>query len=284
MTSAKLQPEQHAFVEHMLPGYHIVTDLSWHITDTIVLLVEQAGTQHVVKAFGPNNHHFEREHDALTTHAPALGAFTGQLRAASTTARVLVMGFLPGVLVQGSPAELESTTYEKAGALLRTFHDQAAKPSAPYEAKEVQGGLTWLAKPHRIPPAIAAAATQYLEAYEPSDGFAVPTHGDYQPRNWLIDDHGVVRMIDFGRFAWRAPESDFGFLHTRQWRTYPECEAAFFRGYGTDPRATYPERWKMHIVRFAVGAAAWGYSFGQHKMEEEGLELLTSIFAAEVRS
>lgn len=284
MPASLLQPQQHAFVTSVLPGYRIVRDLSWGITDTVVLLVEHGGQQRIVKAFGVDNHHFEREYAALTAHVAPLMDYAGQLIASCTDARTFVLTVVPGNLVMNTAAEYRPAVHEKAGALLRKFHNQATQASAQFERSELAAAFRWLHAEHRIPSATAAAVAAYLEAYEPTDGNAVPTHGDYQPRNWLIDDDGVVRAIDFGRFAWRPPESDFTFLHTRQWNACKECEAAFFRGYGTDPRTEYPERWKMYQTRFAVGAAAWGFKFGQTTLENEGLEILERMFPAALRS
>jgi hypothetical protein len=54
----------------------------------------------------------------------------------------------------------------------------------------------------------------------------VPTHGDWQPRNWLIDE-GVVRVIDFGRADLRPAAEDFVRLARQDyWRDLrPEARA-----------------------------------------------------------
>ncbi|MGW6199374.1 phosphotransferase family protein [Kribbella sp. NPDC055110] len=47
-------------------------------------------------------------------------------------------------------------------------------------------------------PAIRRTGRQLRIPREPPPATLVPTHGDWQPRNWLVDN-GTVRVIDFGR-------------------------------------------------------------------------------------
>jgi Ser/Thr protein kinase RdoA (MazF antagonist) len=68
----------------------------------------------------------------------------------------------------------------------------------------------------------------------------VPTHGDWQPRNWVVRE-GLVSAIDFGRAALRTAASDLVRLAAQPFVGRPDREAAFFEGYGTDPRE--PEVW-----------------------------------------
>lgn len=95
----------------------------------------------------------------------------------------------------------------------------------------------------------------------------VPTHGDFHPRNWLVDG-SEVRIIDFGRFAHRSASSDLLRLATQQWRVDPALEAAFFAGYGEDPRD--PELWDLELLCEAIGVAAWSYRVGDEDFEARG--------------
>jgi Ser/Thr protein kinase RdoA (MazF antagonist) len=60
----------------------------------------------------------------------------------------------------------------------------------------------------------------------------VPTHGDWHPRNWIVDDAGVVRAIDLGRADLRPAATDLLRLSSRELRGDPTLEAAFLDGYG----------------------------------------------------
>ena len=63
----------------------------------------------------------------------------------------------------------------------------------------------------------------------------VPTHGDWQPRNWLVHE-GLVSIIDFGRADLRPAWTDFSRLAAGQFLEDAALEAAFLEGYGEDPR------------------------------------------------
>lgn len=66
---------------------------------------------------------------------------------------------------------------------------------------------------------------------------AVPCHLDYSARNWLVDDDGALRVIDFagaGRDVWVC---DLRRLEFGTWATQPGLREAFFDGYGRMPTA-----------------------------------------------
>ncbi|MDG4666374.1 phosphotransferase [Mycobacterium sp. 236(2023)] len=107
--------------------------------------------------------------------------------------------------------------------------------------------------------------------YRPQPMIVVPTHGDWQPRNWL-NGSGVVRVIDFGRFAWRPAVSDFNRLAAQQWQHDPRLEEVFFAGYGPDPRT--PEIWRMAAIHAAIGTAAWAHQVGDEPFERQGHQMI----------
>lgn len=96
----------------------------------------------------------------------------------------------------------------------------------------------------------------------------MPTHGDWQNRNWLADDAGVVKVIDFGRAALRPAGEDFERLAVREFLRVPGAEQAFLRGYGEDPREA--EAWFRQRVRAAVAVAVWAFHVGDDSYEAEG--------------
>lgn len=275
----RLTDRQAQFVERWLPEPRLVEDLSWGLVDTTVLHVRTAAGGFIVKAAGQANHHIGREisaHEGYTAPLAQLGA-AARLVVSDRDANVLVTEYLVGEIVVGTPAELETETYARAGLLLKAFHSQAARTDQDFERLATDRALAWLDSAHRIAPEHVSAARNALGDYRPQPVTVVPTHGDWQPRNWLVDD-GNVKVIDFGRFEFRPAETDLCRLAAQQWRSDSQLEAAFLHGYGTDPRD--PGRWSVMMLREAIGTAAWAYQVGDESFEEQGHRMLAEALAA----
>lgn len=269
----RLSKGQAELVESWLPGLRMLNDLSWNLADTAVLEVEHGQRRYIVKAGSPSNHHIERE---IAAHQSSVHVLARQIRAprlvrADLLLNILVTEYLDGCLVEGSEAEYATATYVQAGSLLRAFHDQAARTDRDYESAATAKALAWLYGGHRIEEYVAERAAALLGAYEPEPVIVVPTHGDWQPRNWLINGT-ELRVIDFGRYELRPAASDLSRLAVQQWRAVPRLEEAFFAGYGSDPKDT--KLWNVMQLREAVSTAAWAYRVGDQKFEEQGHRML----------
>lgn len=291
LSDTDLSTEQQAALEAWLPGAELVEDLSWGLVDTVVLHVRHEGRDLTVKAYGPRNHHLERElrgHTEFT--GPLLGSGAGggrpgggraggrdrvpRLVDADLEARVLVATWLPGRLVEGDPAEWEPEAYRQAGELTARWHDQPGRVSTTWLRETRDRALRWLSMPHRIPAEQVAAVQRWAWPDEPVT--LVPTHGDLGPRNWVVDD-GVVSFIDLGRADLRPACTDLARMTARQWRGRADLEAAFLEGYGTDPR---PAWWRSLLLAEAVAAAAWAHQVGDAGFEAEGLRSVGELLAA----
>lgn len=266
--------QRHA-VETHLSEPKLREDLSWGQTDTRVLRVRVARGDVIVKAGGAGNHHVAREiaaHERAT--APLLQREAcSRLIAADGDANVLITTWVPGRLVQGTAAEGDPQTYAQAGELLRAFHGTVSRLDDRYEARVTNSALTRLDQKHRITGSLAARARHLLSAYRPRPVALVPTHGDWQPRNWLIDA-GCVRVIDFGRYDARPAATDLCRLAVQQWALRPDLEQAFLEGYGSDPRD--PELWRVELLREAVNTAVWAYQVGDEQFEQQGHRMLAA--------
>ena len=274
----RLDDRQDALVRTWLPGLRLRADMSWGPAGTAVLDVDSAVGRVVIKAGGASNHHIDREIEAFH-------GFTAPLTRTGTASRLLhhdrdakllVLAYLDGLLVQGSAAEFSPDTYVQAGRLARTLHRQAQRVDATWDREAVSKSLAWLDKPHHIPPDVATRLRSVLGAHTAGPVVVVPTHGDWQPRNWLVAD-GTVKVIDFGRFAWRPAISDFCRLAAQQWRADPRLETAFFAGYGDDPRT--PDRWRMVALHEAIGTAVWACQVGDEPFERQGHRMITEALA-----
>ena len=270
----QLDPRQAQLLTAWLPELEVVDDHSWGLVGTTVLELRSRGRRYIVKGGGDGDHHLARE---ITAHRQWLGPWTSLGRAPSLVradedARLLLATYLPGELVEGTSHEHSADAYCQAGDLLARFHGQVAVlDDGEFESRQKFETLRWLSGPHRIAPDTAALLTGVVEDWPTPPSTVVPTHGDWQPRNWIVHD-GSVGIIDFGRAALRPASTDFGRLAVQQFLAHPDLEQAFLQGYGTDPRE--PGSWARLQVREAVGTAAWAYKVGDEAFEQQGHRMI----------
>lgn len=275
---SRLRPEQRHLLARWVPDAKVVGDLSWGLVETVVLELVSNQGHLIAKAGGVADGHIARELRAhrewldpwvSTGHAPVL-IF------ADEATKILITRYLSGILVDGTDAQDDAETYRQAGSLLAGFHGQLSVVDDEWNAKFRARVERHLALPHRIDPVIVRRVLGEVSSWPGGGALVVPTHGDWQPRNWLIDD-GVVRAIDFGRADLRPPTEDFVRLARQDFARDPELEAAFIEGYGRDPR--HPAEWRRALVGEAVGTAVWAFGVGDEVFENFGHQLLTGLFA-----
>jgi thiamine kinase-like enzyme len=196
---------------------------------------------------------------ALGSGAVTQAAAPGTWTTLSAAQRELVQAWLPGAeVVHDHSWGLVGTTVlevEQDGA---RFTVKAGDDRDHHLARELRAHREWLR-----PWTTAGRAPQL-----------VPTHGDWQPRNWLVQD-GVVSVIDFGRADLRPALSDLGRLDAQDFAREPALEVAFIEGYGDDPRE--PAAWHRHRVREAIGTAAWAYAVDDEAFEAQGHRMLAEL-------
>lgn len=274
-----LPDSQLALLETWLPGAAVATDHSWGLVERHVLELVHQGERYILKAGGPNDHHMVRE---IAAHESWLRPWTELGRAPALVAsdlgqRMLLTRHLPGVLVQGTAAAADPDVFAQAGVLLRALHDQSGVVDDSWLDRQTGESLTWLAKPHRIAPDLEARLREVIASWP--TGLAttlVPTHGDWQPRNWLVHE-GVVSIIDFGRADLRPAATDLARLAAADFRRDPQLEAAFLDGYGGDPRT--PAAWARIRLREAVGTAVWAFQVGDEAFERQGHRMIADVLA-----
>lgn len=270
-----LSPRQRELLQRWLPGAVLVKDHSWGLVGTTVLEVEHEQDQLLVKAGDAHDHHIARE---LRAHALWLAPWTstchaGHLRQQDGEAKLLVREFVPGELVLGHPSADRPDTYRQAGALLAKLHCQMAAPDTEYEARENAKTLGWLDQSHLIGPEVERRLRAEIGSWPKPASVLVPTHGDWQPRNWVVN-RDVVRVIDFGRADLRPAATDFARLAVLDFRRDPRLEAAFLDGYGADPRQ--PAAWHRICVREAIGTAVWAHLVGDTAFEAHGHRMIAA--------
>lgn len=275
----QLTVRQRELLEQWLPGATVLEDHSWGLPGATVLELIQDGDRYIAKAADESDHHIARE---LNAHRHWLGPWTSlgrapQLVHADDEARLLVTRYLPGSLVQGSSDEWDPDVYRQAGDLLARLHAQLSVEDARFEEQANEHALRWLARPHRIPEPTTKRLREIIQAWPTPASVLVPTHGDWQPRNWLVHQH-TVSVIDFGRADLRPAFTDFARLSVQQFRAVPSLESAFLAGYGEDPREQ--AAWRRNQVREAIGTAAWAYQVGDEPFEQQGHRMLADAMRA----
>ena len=196
MTSgAQLSQQQCSLLEGWLPGAEVIRDHSWGLVGTVVLELRHNEVRYIAKAGDDKDHHLARE---LRAHRSWLQPWTSRGRApellyADAGAKLLVTRYLPGVLVQGGDHEGDPETYRQAGRLLALLHEQISVEDDEFEAREKGNALAWLNRPHRIAPDTVARLREAIESWPTPTSTLVPTHGDWQPRNWLVHEQNRER-------------------------------------------------------------------------------------------
>lgn len=275
---AGLSQRQSELLGQWMPGARVVRDHGWGLVETVVVEVTYAGARFIVKAGGANDRHIAREIEA---HQRWLQPWTSRGRAAQLVrsdaeARIIVTRHVPGELVLGHPSAHEPDTYRQAGTLLALLHSQTGDVDPGFERRENEKAISWLDGPHRIDPAAMRRLRAMIKAWPVAASVLVPTHGDWQPRNWLIHD-GVVSVIDFGRSAMRPAMTDFSRLAAQEFSGDPSLEKAFLEGYGRDPRE--PAGFYRQRVRDAIGTACWAFRVGDSEFEAQGHRMVAEVLA-----
>jgi tRNA A-37 threonylcarbamoyl transferase component Bud32 len=272
-----LTSRQRALLDEWLGAWETVADHSWPLQDTTVLRVRNAAGDHIVKARTPAG--IAAEIDAHLTVLSRLSIPAPRLEYHRADAGILVTGYLPGAVVEGTAAEWEPGTYRQAGVLLAAIQ-LPGQVSTDYAAQTLGTIRRRLAEAEGLVPAAQLAElgrrVSLLREHPVRMHF---THGDYQPRNWLIHE-GTVGLIDFGRGGRRPWVSDLVRLRSQQFVGHPELEAAFLAGLGR-PLADIGEAdataLALETIRQAVGTVVWAHQIGDADFTEHGRRMIRRL-------
>lgn len=235
--------------EAALGPCRLTSDLSWpHGESFVAELVSGDGRRYVGKAhrrpekFAAELHAYRVWTASLGPHAPALVA-------ADETRRVLVLSKVEGDL----PTEPTERLFGEAGRLLRRFHEaEAPVPLRGYAQSERRRLERWLdrARPGLITASEVDVARRGIEVLARlGDPLGVPSHHDWQPRNWLVDGTGHLTVIDF-EHSRRSPwYSDLERLWWNEWAERPDLRDAFLAAYG---RTVDDEAYRAFMASSAV--------------------------------
>jgi aminoglycoside phosphotransferase (APT) family kinase protein len=274
----QLSASQRELLQQWLPGAEVTADHSWGLVGSTVLELSHAGSRYIVKAGDAKDHHLRSE---IRAHREWLMPWTSIGRAprlvhANENAKILVTSYLPGQLVHGTHHERSPDIYRQAGELLARFHGQLVVKDNEFEARARQRTLEFLDKPHRIDRDTAERLRRLVRSWPTPPSAVVPTHGDWQPRNWLVDG-GVVSSVDFGRAELRPALTDLFPLAQQQFTREPATEKAFLEGHGHDPRES--DAWQHNQIRAAIGTTVWAFQAGYLPLEQQGHQMIAEVLA-----
>jgi tRNA A-37 threonylcarbamoyl transferase component Bud32 len=252
------------FATRSLGPCSLVADLSWPYEGSEVYRIRDAGgADHVLKRV--INDRFYGMEVAGYRWAPALGAGRApRLEAADPALRAVIVSFLPGAPMLGAiDPDTELHAYRQVGRLLALLHG-AAPPSRDTAVLErlLERSEQQLSKAAaELSPAqqkLARRAASLLTEIGPQLR-AVPTHGDLQPRNQLLDNvTRTVALIDFEKAALAPPVRDLVRLEPGIFTGRPLLREAFYEGYGRDLEPFEVRALHAWVVLDSVSALAWG--------------------------
>lgn len=261
-----------AFVATAVGPCTLVADLSWPYEGSEVYRIRDAhGVDHILKRL--INDRFYGMEVAGYRWAPALGPGRAPiLEATDPPLRAVIVSFLPGAPMLGEiEPGLETRAYRQAGRLLALLH--AAEPPVPETAllerlldrseQQLAKAATELDAGQRT---LARRAAHVLAELAP-DFRGVPTHGDIQPRNLLLDpDSGRLALIDFEKAGIAPPVRDLVRLEAGVFTGRPRLSAAFYDGYGRELDPVESLALRAWVVLDSVSALAWGIPNGDHEI------------------
>lgn len=274
-----LTARQRVHLERAYPGARVVADHSWPFGITVLEFAH--GRRNLLLKASQNPHHLEREYRAHTRWLEAIQDDVPVLVDYDAGAGVLVKTFLPGRIALGSPAEHDPGVFRQAGALLGRLHRGTAPLPAPrYEESMVRKTRAWLGRATGlVPEDQLRRVDRWLGAYRPQAVDLVPTHGDYQPRNWLLRPDGRLAVIDFGRAELRPWYSDLVRMDHRDFTGRPGLRAAFGEGYGPEPGGAADGGRRLDELMQAMGTIVWSRDVGDAAFEEHGRTMLARVLS-----
>lgn len=257
----------------------LIADHSWPHGESRVLSVRDASDNPIVVKSFRQALHFERECHGYLFASPILGDAVPRLLATDDDHHFLAVTHLPGALAQLAH-DCDPPTHARAARLLRRLHDAAparldaelgARMRASFERYAARCG-------DLVTSAELSAVRALLQHIEGSPIPVVTCHGDFSPRNWLVDD-GTVRLIDFGRFQRDHWSSDVLLLSRRYWVAHPDLRDAFFTGYGRTLDELEQPYVRASRARWAIGTIVWSREHDDAPFEQLGRDALADLLA-----
>ncbi|MBT3941401.1 MAG: aminoglycoside phosphotransferase family protein [Chloroflexi bacterium] len=237
------------------------------------------------------NHHFEAEVRALNQWVPLLKSgpwwSTPQVVAVSNELGAVLLTELPGQILEdreGAPTDISElrTAYKHAGRLARLLHDADIDLSREIRVQTYTlEEITRFMEPSR--PYLDAATCDWAEEILTADGAwagldIVPMHGDYSPRNWIIErGDPTLNVIDWERSRPGYWVEDIQRMTHDHWLDEPRLGDAFFEGYGRTPTDAEWRHSNQITLINAVGGVGWAINHNDAWFEQHNRRTVERI-------
>jgi len=190
----------------------------------------------------------------------------------------LVLSFVEGRRLADAGSGSQQNLFD-AGSALRALHDHPATDDA-----RAGLGAEWrLGGPAaderwEVPPGVAESIQHDLAVLRALPSAPVTfTHGDYQPRNWLLTAAGELVVLDFEHAMLGPRYRDFARLEYYFFPAAdPALRTAFYSGYGRLPSASEIDALKLRRRYHAASVISWARRHAAPDYEQIGWKLLTS--------
>jgi len=287
-----MKPDAHVpadlrqWVVERLPGVATITDVSWPRGDSRVWRVATDSAAAFVK-LSPSPANYTREVRGFEYAARALATHEApRLLAADPDLLAIMSSPLPGRIVRGLSLDVaeEQRVHERAGQLLRRWHDHSGPISAPVrdaimasvadQAAEAAACVD-RAGEHLTQGQRALVRRVCRELPELAEELPlVDRHGDYATRNWLWGHD--LGLIDFEQFAPGIAAEELVWLSAALWSTRSDLKSAFLSGYGPLSEAEQ-QALPLFAARLAVSYFTTGITKQEPALVERGQFVLTRL-------
>ena len=213
----------------------------------------------------------QREYEALTTHAAALGHSPSVL---ARHANTLWLSALPGRT--RTAEELPDAAWREAGRWLRRAHARPMTTPDPLPLDmALQKRWTGLWKRARrvVTPGVLHACREVIGPPSQLATHRVWCHRDFTPDNWVWTE-GSLGILDFEHARPDEPWSDLVKLEAGPFASDPASRRSFYDGYGPNPHADQRRR---RICWHGLGTLTWGLRHEQHAFVRAGWRILGAL-------
>ncbi|MFJ7157108.1 phosphotransferase family protein [Streptomyces sp. NPDC101118] len=174
----------------------------------------------------------------------------------------------------------EARVQHGLGRLARTLHRSAPeRPAGAVTAADRVGRHLEAARPYLADgdeELVLALARAHADLPRP---VLVPTHGDLQYRNVLLDGDGEPRLFDFERSEYGTATRDMARL-CDTWTGRPDLRDAFLDGYGRPLTPAEELRLDCEAAFDAVSGIAYGSAHADPEVTERGHRTLRRLHTA----